>query len=131
GFRRKQWRDICSKGLSCGESKSPRVLALEAVEPARFESVSTKHRVSMAHGRILVVDDEASARNALAEILRDEGYEVETAADGFKALPKLKDFGPEVVLSDLMMPGMDGVDFLKKVKEFDAEVGVVLMTAFG
>ncbi len=85
----------------------------------------------MAKGRILVVDDEANARNALAEILRDEGYAVETAADGFKALPKLRDFTPEVVLTDLKMPGMDGVELMSKVREHDPEVGVVIMTAFG
>ncbi len=85
----------------------------------------------MPKGRILVVDDEANARNALAEILRDEEYAVETAADGFKALPKLKDFEPDVVLTDLKMPGMDGVELLGKVHEHDPEVGVVIMTAFG
>src|SRR5690606_26967978 len=73
----------------------------------------------------------ANARNALAEILRDEGYAVETAADGFKALPKLRDFAPEVVLTDLKMPGMDGVELMSKVREHDPEVGVVIMTAFG
>ncbi len=85
----------------------------------------------MAKGRVLVVDDEANARNALAEILRDEGYAVETAADGFKALPKLRDFSPEVVLTDLKMPGMDGVELMGKVREHDQEVGVIIMTAFG
>ena len=48
-------------------------------------------------GRILVVDDEANARTALAELLRDEGYEVETAADAFKALGKYEAFAPHVV----------------------------------
>lgn len=85
----------------------------------------------MAKGRILVVDDEANARNALAEILRDEGYMIETAADGFKALPKLRDFSPEVVLTDLKMPGMDGVELMAKVRDHDPDVGVVIMTAFG
>ncbi len=84
-----------------------------------------------AKGRILIVDDEANARHALAEILRDEGYAVDTAADAFKALPKLSAFGPEVVLTDLKMPGMDGVEFMSKVREHDADVRVVLMTAFG
>ncbi len=84
-----------------------------------------------AKGRILIVDDEANARHALAEILRDEGYAVDTAADAFKALPKLSAFGPEVVLTDLKMPGMDGVEFMSKVHEHDADVRVVLMTAFG
>ena len=50
-----------------------------------------------SRGRLLVVDDEANARTALAELLRDEGYAVETAADGFKALPKLEEFAPDVV----------------------------------
>ncbi len=85
----------------------------------------------MATGKILVVDDEANARTALAEILKDEGYAVETAADGFKALPKLRDFSPDVVLTDLKMPGMDGLELIGKVRELDPEIGVVIMTAFG
>ena len=52
-------------------------------------------------GRILVVDDEANARTALVELLREEGYSVESAADGFKALPKLDDFAPDLLLTDL------------------------------
>jgi DNA-binding NtrC family response regulator len=56
---------------------------------------------------------------------------VETAADGFKALPKLADFQPELVLTDLKMPGMDGLELLSKVQHDHPEVGVVLMTAFG
>jgi len=59
--------------------------------------------------RIMVVDDEANARTALAELLREEGYEVETAADAFKALGKLDAFAPHLVLTDLKMPGMDGI----------------------
>jgi DNA-binding NtrC family response regulator len=85
----------------------------------------------MAQGRILIVDDEANARNALAEILREEGYSVETAADGFKALPKLADFHPELVLTDLKMPGMDGLELMGKVQREYPDVGVVVMTAFG
>ena len=54
-------------------------------------------------GRILVVDDEVNARTALAELLREEGYQVETAADGFKALPKLEELEPDLVLTDLKM----------------------------
>jgi DNA-binding NtrC family response regulator len=85
----------------------------------------------MAKPRILVVDDEANARSALAEILKEEGYTVETAGDGFKATSKLEEFDPQIILTDLKMPGMDGVELLRKVKEHDAELPVVLMTAFG
>ncbi len=88
-------------------------------------------RIPWPPEKILVVDDEANARTALAEILKDEGYAVETAADGFKALPKLRDFSPDVVLTDLKMPGMDGLELIGKVREFDAGNGVVIMTAFG
>jgi DNA-binding NtrC family response regulator len=59
-------------------------------------------------GRILVVDDEVNARSALAELLTDEGFQVETAADAFKALGKFEAFLPHVVVTDLKMPGMDG-----------------------
>jgi DNA-binding NtrC family response regulator len=83
------------------------------------------------HGRILVVDDEVNARTALAELLRDEGYDVETAADAFKALGKLEAFAPDVVLTDLKMPGMDGVELVKKVHAMEDAPSVVVMTAFG
>src|SRR6476660_5647502 len=66
-------------------------------------------------GRILVVDDEVNARTALAELLRDEGFDVETAADAFKALGKYESFVPHVVVTDLQMPGMDGVELVMKV----------------
>ena len=59
--------------------------------------------------RILVVDDEVSARTALADLLRDEGFDVEMAADAFKALGKYEAFAPHVVITDLQMPGMDGI----------------------
>jgi two-component system, NtrC family, response regulator AtoC len=92
---------------------------------------STSERKPMSKGKILVVDDEASARAALSEMLRAEGYETETAGDGFKALGRLDEFAPDVVLTDLNMPGMDGVELLSKLKEIDSELPVVMMTAFG
>jgi DNA-binding NtrC family response regulator len=85
----------------------------------------------MTKGRILVVDDESHARNALGALLGDEGYEVETAADAFKALGKIEEQAPDLVLTDLQMPGMTGVDLLRKLRENGDEVVVVLMTAFG
>ena len=88
-------------------------------------------RVMESKGRILVVDDEVNARTALLELLRDEGYAVETAADGFKALGKMEEFAPDLVLTDLKMPGMDGIQLLGKIRESDADLPVVVMTAFG
>ncbi len=86
---------------------------------------------SMDKGRILIVDDEANARTALNELLTDEGYRVEMAADGFKAIGKIDEFDPDIVLTDLKMPGMDGLELLRKVRERSDDLMVVVMTAFG
>ena len=81
--------------------------------------------------RILVVDDDTAARSALTELLRDEGYQVQSAADGYKALGKLDEWEPDLVITDVKMPGMDGIELMQKIRErFDA-IGVVVMTAFG
>jgi two-component system, NtrC family, response regulator AtoC len=85
----------------------------------------------MEKGHVLVVDDEANARTALAELLRDEGYRVEMAADGFKALGKIEEHEPDIVLTDLKMPGMDGLELLRKLRAQERDVVVVVMTAFG
>ena len=79
----------------------------------------------------MIVDDEANARAALSEILKDEGYVTETAADGFKALGKLEEFAPDVILTDLKMPGLDGMAILRKVRAEQPEVEVIMMTAHG
>jgi len=84
-----------------------------------------------SRGRILIVDDEANARAALSEILHDEGYVTETAADGFKALGKIDEFAPDVVLTDLKMPGLDGIALMEKVKAASPLTVFVVMTAFG
>ncbi len=85
----------------------------------------------VTRGRILIVDDEANARAALSEILRDEGYATETAADGFKALGKLEEFTPDVILTDLKMPGLDGIAFMEKARAAAPGAVFVVMTAFG
>jgi DNA-binding NtrC family response regulator len=86
----------------------------------------------MSHrGRVLIVDDESNARAALNEILREEGYATETAADGFKALGKLDEFTPDVILTDLKMPGLDGIAFMEKARSAAPGAVFVVMTAFG
>jgi len=87
---------------------------------------------SKAEGpRILVVDDESAARSALCELLREDGFAVRSAADGYKALGQLEDWAPDLLLTDVKMPGMDGITLMKKVKAQFGSVGVVVMTAFG
>jgi DNA-binding NtrC family response regulator len=79
---------------------------------------------------ILVVDDETSARTGLVELLRDEGYGVRGAADGFKAIGQLEGWTPDLVITDVHMPGMDGIELLAKIRDRIAGAGVVVMTAF-
>jgi len=85
----------------------------------------------MQRGRILIVDDETTARTTLAELLGDEGYAVDTAVDGFKALAKVEELAPDLVLTDLNMPGMDGLELMRKARARDPELAVVVMTAYG
>jgi len=84
-----------------------------------------------SRGRILIVDDESNARNALADILREEGYDCETASDGFKGLGRFPDYHPDLLLTDLKMPGMDGLELLTRVRELFPSLPVIVMTAFG
>ncbi|WP_236603977.1 sigma-54-dependent transcriptional regulator [Sandaracinus amylolyticus] len=86
---------------------------------------------SVPRGRVLVVDDETHARDALAEILAEEGYETATAADGLEALRLMEELRPEVVLTDLKMPNLDGLGLLDRGKAEYPETSFVVMTAFG
>ena len=80
--------------------------------------------------QILVVDDEASARTGLVELLREEGYEVRGAADAFKALGLIESDVPDLLITDVHMPGMDGTQLMEKVQATYPSVGVIVMTAF-
>jgi DNA-binding NtrC family response regulator len=82
-------------------------------------------------GLVLVVDDEHNARQALVELLTDEGYEAESASDGKRALELITELEPEVVLTDLKMPGLDGIGLLRRGKELAPTTAFVVMTAFG
>src|SRR5687767_14409262 len=82
-------------------------------------------------GRIVVVDDEVNAASALESLLRQDGYEVAKANDGRAGLELLEHFDADVVLTDLRMPGLDGLELLAKAKEMRPETMVILMTAYG
>ncbi len=79
--------------------------------------------------KILVVDDEAEIRSLLAAVLQSKGYEVVTAADGAAALQAVPRERPAVILMDLSMPRMNGMDALPEIKRLDAEVPVIICTA--
>ncbi len=79
---------------------------------------------------ILVVDDEPNYQIILSEILREEGYEVFTADSGIAGLPIVRDTDIDLVVSDMKMPGMDGIELLAQIKEFNPYLPVILITAF-
>jgi len=81
--------------------------------------------------KILVVDDEKAARKSLADILRLEGYDVETAEDGATALGMFEEQSFDLLLLDIRMPGMDGVEVMQKVVELSPDTQIVLLTAHG
>jgi two-component system response regulator HydG len=85
----------------------------------------------MTKARILVVDDEASARSGLSKLLEQDGYQVATAADGVLALEVAAERAPDVVVTDLKMPNMDGMTLLAKLREQDVELPIIVTTAFG
>lgn len=71
----------------------------------------------MSAGRVLIVDDEPQLRRIMRATLTGAGYEVEDAPNGEQALERLREFRPDLVLLDINMPVMNGLDFIKKVKE--------------
>jgi len=80
---------------------------------------------------ILVVDDETTILQSLEGILRDEGFEVALALSGPEALEKMEEILPDVVLLDIWMPGMDGLEVLARVKEVYPYVQVIMMSGHG
>jgi DNA-binding NtrC family response regulator len=84
-----------------------------------------------ASGRVLVVDDEPRACSALQGLLRQRGYEVATAGNAFRGLELLGELRPQVVLTDLRMPGLDGLAFLDSVRAAAPGTRIIVMTGYG
>jgi len=82
------------------------------------------------HKKVLVVDDDMSIRSVVGEILSDEGYEVTLAASGEEALETFRKGGYGVVLTDIRMGGMNGVELLKAIKQIDPLAHVIIMTSY-
>jgi DNA-binding NtrC family response regulator len=79
---------------------------------------------------VLVVDDEEEIRKSLSRILEQEGFEIITASDGEQAMQKICFDTPDAVLLDVRMPGLNGMDVLKKIEAIDGNLPVVLVTAY-
>jgi CheY-like chemotaxis protein len=96
-----------------------------------FAPAAGKHNMGPVTVRVLVVDDEPDIREALVDLLEDEGYEADGASEGAEALAKARALHPGLVLLDLMMPGMNGWEFRAKQREDPelAEIPVVVLSA--
>jgi DNA-binding NtrC family response regulator len=115
---------VAGDAAGVGDHGPTRSRLLSSSAPAERAAMTT-HK-----GRVLIVDDEPNARTALVELLADEGYQTESASDGQKALALMETFEPEVVLTDLKMPGLDGIGLLQKGRRVAPHAAFVVMTAF-
>jgi len=83
----------------------------------------------MSKARVLVVDDDASGRRWIAKLLGQEGYDVDVAADGAEALRVVSERAPALIVTDLSMPNMDGMELLRRVRETNPEIAMIVATA--
>ncbi len=82
-------------------------------------------------GKILIVDDQYGIRLLLYEVFSKEGYRTFQAANGKEALDIVKNVEPDIVLLDMKIPGMDGLEILKHIKKINRDIKVIMMTAYG
>ena len=80
--------------------------------------------------KILVVDDEKDFLFIMEYWLKSKGYEVKAANDGFQAVELVKTFNPNIILLDVNMPGIDGLETLKRIRQFNKDVPVIIITAY-
>jgi len=80
--------------------------------------------------RILLVDDEESIQLLYREEFEDEGYAIDSACNGIEALAKFRENPPDLVLLDINMPGMNGIEVLHQMKEFRSDVPIILNSAY-
>lgn len=81
--------------------------------------------------KLLIVDDQNGIRILLMEVFNSEGYNTFQAANGKLALELVQRESPDLVLLDMKIPGMDGLEILKYIKEINADINVIMMTAYG
>jgi CheY-like chemotaxis protein len=114
--------DTAQAGSRCVPAKPPPNRKRSAGAAAKENSVITKKR-------ILIIDDDQLSRDGVAEVLTDEGYEVAVAADGQEAITLLPSFQPDLVLTDLQMPRLNGIDILNHVRNVSPSIPVIIFTA--
>jgi len=85
----------------------------------------------MSHEKVLIVEDEENERTGLAELVSSWGYRAETARDGVEGLDKASQWSPSIVVTDLKMPRMGGIELLERLAEQSQAMAVIMVTAQG
>ncbi len=101
----------------------------QEVENVYTRSSEQGHRIP-GQATILVVDDEKAMRDSCCQVLSKDGYRAETAEDGYSGLQKIRDIRPDLVLVDLKMPGMSGMELLEKIGDIDPNIVSVVITGY-
>lgn len=81
--------------------------------------------------KILIVDDQKGVRRLLEELFKKEGWNVHIAADGLEALDRVQDVDPDIVLMDMKMPNMNGLESSSQILHLYPDMKIVMMTAYG
>ena len=79
---------------------------------------------------VLIVDDEQAIRDSIQVVLEDEGYKTNTSSDGIDALAKIKENNYDIVITDIKMPNMDGMELLREANKISPETFFIIMTAY-
>ncbi|MCK5509550.1 MAG: response regulator [Desulfobacterales bacterium] len=132
--RTTMWRWVKSGRLkaAAGPGGHYRILKNDLHSFARRQGISPVSGTHFTGARILVVDDDATIRDVLLQFLTESGYLVTVAVDGFDTGIKVSEFKPELILMDLIMPGMDGVEACRRIKDNPGTSGirVLMITGF-
>lgn len=109
------------------DSQRPRVVGPQAIA---ISSAAARPSAASARPRILVVDDEASIRDLLAKTLAMSDYDVDVAADGRAAVDRMRLNNYDLLVTDVRMPGMDGLTVIREARRYKADLPVVVITGF-
>jgi two-component system response regulator (stage 0 sporulation protein F) len=93
--------------------------------------LAPKEDIGLKKKKVLIVDDQNGIRVLLMEVFSNEGYDTYQASNGKLALEIVRNATPDLVLLDMKIPGMDGLDILKHIKSMNPEIKVIMMTAYG
>ena len=117
--------------LGLSDAGSDVVVLLARLQGPRERTLKEGKNEGMSHEKVLIVEDEENERTGLAELVSSWGYRAETARDGVEGLDKAEQWTPSIVITDMKMPRMGGIELLAKLGEQTQAMAVILVTAQG